>query len=176
MPFYSPNNLENKNVEKLKKTPGDTIILQWCTKNHDYMLYCSWYMAHNRCNWYFSFWTIFCPFTSQQLEKSKFKKNEKSKKKKMPGYIIILQWCTRNHDHMLYCSWDIVHNRCNCYFSFWAIFCPFTSLTAQKIKILKKWKTSWRYYHFTMVYQNHDHMLHCSWNMVGDRCKCYFSF
>ena len=41
---------------------------------------------------------------------------------------------------MLYCSWDMVRDRCNCYFSFWAIFCPFTPLTAQKIKILKKWK------------------------------------
>ena len=26
------------------------------------------------------------------------------------------------------------------FLSFWAIFCPFTLLTAQKIKILKKWK------------------------------------
>ena len=33
----------------------------------------------------------------------------------------------------------MVHNGCKCYFSFWVIDCPFTSLTAQKIKILKKW-------------------------------------
>ena len=26
--------------------------------------------------------------------------------------------------HMLYCSWDMVHDRCDCCFSFWAIFCP----------------------------------------------------
>ena len=37
---------------------------------------------------------------------------------------------------------EIVLDRCNCYLSFWAIFCPFTPLTAQKIKILKKWKKS----------------------------------
>ena len=41
---------------------------------------------------------------------------------------------------MLHCSWDRACDRCSCYFSFWAIFCPFTSLTAQKIKISKKWK------------------------------------
>ena len=41
---------------------------------------------------------------------------------------------------MMYSSWDMVCDRCNCYFSFWAIFCPFTPLTAQKIKTLKKWK------------------------------------
>ena len=32
-----------------------------------------------------------------------------------------------------------MHDRCN-YFSFWAIFCPFTPLTAQKTKIKKKMK------------------------------------
>ena len=42
----------------------------------------------------------------------------------------------------MYSSWDIVNDRCNCYFSFWAIFCTFTPLTAQNIKILKKWKKS----------------------------------
>ena len=52
------------------------------------------------------------------------------------GDIIILYKCTKNHDHMLYCSWDMTRDGCNCYFSFWAIFCPFT----QKVKISKKWK------------------------------------
>ena len=51
--------------------------------------------------------------------------------------IIILHKCTKNHDHMLYCCQVIAHDRCNGYFSFWAIFCPFT---AQKIIISKKWK------------------------------------
>ena len=32
-------------------------------------------------------------------------------------------------------------------------FLPFYPLTAQKIKILKKWKNTWRYHHFTYVYQ-----------------------
>ena len=34
----------------------------------------------------------------------------------------------------------MVHDRCYCCFSFWAIFCPFTPLTAQKMKISKKWR------------------------------------
>ena len=38
------------------------------------------------------------------------------------------------------CSWDMVYDRCNCYFSFRAIFCPFTPLAAQKIKIFKKFE------------------------------------
>ena len=48
-----------------------------------------------------------------------------------PGNIIILHKCTKTHDHMLQCSYDMVRDRYN-YFSFWAIFCPFTHLTAQK--------------------------------------------
>ena len=61
--------------------------------------------------------------------------------KKTPGDITILHNCTKNHDHMLYCSWDMARDRCNSYFSFQAIFCPFTPLTAPKIKISKKkWK------------------------------------
>ena len=56
--------------------------------------------------------------------------------KKTPGDII-LQKCTKNHDHMLYCSLDMMRNRCNCYISFWAIFYPFTSLTARKTKLKK---------------------------------------
>ena len=98
------------------------------------MLYCSWHVAHDRCNCYFSFWAIFCPFAPITAQKLKIKKN-----KKMPGNIIILHKYTKNHDHMLYCSWDTAHDTCN-YFSFWAIYCPFTPVTAQKMKISKTWK------------------------------------
>ena len=43
---------------------------------------------------------------------------------------------------------DIIVN-----FSFWAIFCPFIAPTVLKIKILQKYKKSWRYHFFTYVYQ-----------------------
>ena len=75
--FCHPNKLKNQNFEKLKKTPGDTIILHKCIKNHDHMLYGSWDMVHIMC--YFSFWAIFCPFTSLISQKIKMKKkNEKN--------------------------------------------------------------------------------------------------
>ena len=55
---------------------------------------------------------------------------------------------------MVYCSWDMACDRCNCYFSFWTIFCTFTTLTSQKIKISKKQKKKARRYHyFTHVHQ-----------------------
>ena len=52
------------------------------------------------------FWTIFCPFTSLTTLKIKFLK----KWKKKPGDIITLHMCTKNCDHMMYDSWDMVHN------------------------------------------------------------------
>ena len=71
--------------------------------------------------------------------------------KKTLGDIIILHMCTRNDNHIMYGSWDMEHNGHN-FLSFWTIFCPFTTLTTQKIKILKKGKKPWRYYHFTHVF------------------------
>ena len=118
----------------MKKTLGDIIILHKYTKNCDHMLYCSWDMMHDRCNGYFTFRAIFCPFNPVTCPKNKILKKWKRK----PGDIIILDKCTKNHDYMLYCFWDMVHDRCNCYFSFWAIFCPFMPVTTQKIKISKK--------------------------------------
>ena len=34
-----PNNPKNQNFEKMKKTSGDTIILQMCTINENHMMY-----------------------------------------------------------------------------------------------------------------------------------------
>ena len=36
-----PKNLKNQNFEKMKKRPGDIVILHKCTKNHDHMPYFS---------------------------------------------------------------------------------------------------------------------------------------
>ena len=125
--FYPPNNPKNQNFEKMKETAGNIIILHKCTKNHDHMLYCSLDIACNECT-YFSFWAIFCPFTLLTAWKiNTFKKWKKHQ-------------CTINYDQMMYSSWDMVCGRYNCYFSFWVIFCSFTPLTAQKIKILKTCK------------------------------------
>ena len=77
----------------------------------------------------------FLPFyPSNSLKNQNFKKMRKTHRD-----IIILHKCTKIHDHMLNCSWDMVRHICN-YFSFWAIFCPFTPPNSPKIKISKKWK------------------------------------
>ena len=68
-------------------------------------------------------------------------KNQNSEKmEKTPADIIILHKYIKNHDHMLHCSWDTMPDGYNSYFSFWAIFCTFSPLTTQNIKVFKKWK------------------------------------
>ena len=82
---------------------------------------------------FLSFWAIFAILTPNNQKSQNFEKM-----KKTLGDIIILHLCTRNDNHMMYGSSDIKHNRQILFFSFCAIFCPFTLLTTQKIKILKK--------------------------------------
>ena len=84
-PFFAlflprPSNSENQNFEKLKKTPGDIIILHMYTIIDNHVMYGSWNME---CDGHFvlSFWTIFCPFNPSPLTTQKLKikkKNEKS--------------------------------------------------------------------------------------------------
>ena len=105
LPFYPPNNPENQNFEKMKKMSRYIIILNMCTINENHMMYSSWDMEHNRQN-FFSFWTVFCPFTPlTQPRKPKFWKDEKK-----PVDIIILHKCSKNDNHMRYGSWDMKHD------------------------------------------------------------------
>ena len=78
-----------------------------------------------------SFWADFCPLDP---ENQIFKKM-----KKTPWQIIRLHMLTTNDNHMRYDSWDMECSRQKC-FVVWTGFCPFTQLTTQKIKVLKKWK------------------------------------
>ena len=62
LPFDPPNNPKDQNFEKIKKLPGNIIILHLCATNDDHMMYYSWDMECYRQN-FFSFWTLFCPFS-----------------------------------------------------------------------------------------------------------------
>ena len=106
--------LKNENFEKMKKLPGDIIILHTCAINEILDRFLPFYPTNNSKN--------------QNFETMK----------KMFGDIIILPKCTKNYYHMLSCSLDMVRNGCHFYFLFWVIFCPFSSLTATKSKFFKK--------------------------------------
>ena len=118
LPFYPPNKPKYQNFEKILKTPGDIIILHMSTINYNYIMHGSWDIKHDRQSFFFIL-DNFLPSYPLKTWKIKI-----LKVKKTPGDIIILHKCTKNQDHMLYCSWDMAHDGCN-YFSFWTIFCPF---------------------------------------------------
>ena len=134
LPFYPLTFPKNQNFQKMKKAPGNIVILHKYTKNHGHILYCSWDMTHYRCNCYFSFWAIFCPFTPSLPEKWKFQKKWKkglgisSFYTSVPKIMII---CCAVPE--IWCVTDVI-----IIFHF-GRFLP-SPLTAQKIKISKKWK------------------------------------
>ena len=74
--------------------------------------------------------------------------------------------CTKNHNHVMYGSCDTDWG-CQNFLSFWAIFGPFIPLTIHKIKILNKWKNTWRKYWFKLVHHD-NHIMHGSWDTKHD--------
>ena len=92
-------------------------------------------MACGRCNCYFSFWAVFCPFTPVTARKMKISK----KWKKYPE----ISFHTSVPNIMIICytvpeRWHVTH--VIFFFPVRAIFYPFSPLTVQKMKISKKWK------------------------------------
>ena len=43
-----PNSPKNQNFEKMRKPPGDIIILHYVYQNYDQMMYLSWDMVRDR--------------------------------------------------------------------------------------------------------------------------------
>ena len=83
--------------------------------------------------------------------------------------IIILNMRTINENHMMYGSSYMKHDRQN-FLSFWTIFCPFTPLTTQKIKILKKSrKTPGDIIISHKRTINNNQMMYDSWDMKHER-------
>ena len=156
LPFYPPNN-QKKNSWR---------YYHFMHEHHKYK-----FVRYGvRQSIFFLISGYFLPFyPPHSLKNENFKKMEK-----MLGDKILLK-CTKTHDHKLYCSWDMACDGCNCCFLFWAIFCPFTHLTLQKMKISKKWKkTPGDILHNCT--KSYDYRLYCSWDMACDGCHCYFSF
>ena len=147
-------NPENQNFEKMKKTPGDIIILHKCTKNHDYMLHCSWDMMCDQCNCYFSFWATFCLFTHPPLHPPNSPKNENlNNMKKVPGDAIILHKCTKKIMVIYYTVPEIWHmTHIIIIFHFGLFFALLKSKKSNFKKKKERKRKFWRCHHFTPVY------------------------
>ena len=87
--------------------------------------------------------------------------------------------CTKNHNHVVYSSWDSEWDR-QTFLSLCTLFCPFTSpLIILNIKILKKWKKCLEilsfYTYMCTVNEGHIILLYIhvyhksrSWHMVPE--------
>ena len=126
LPFYSPNNPKYKNFKKIKKstwryhfTKAESNLELWGSIQNLYKR-ALWAKFYPKIPWHN---TIFG-------KKGTFLLNITARDSvwlpMLISFELFLEKCIKNHDHMLYCPWDMAYNRCNCYFSFWANFCPFT--------------------------------------------------
>ena len=118
LPFYTPTS----QIKIWKKWKKHLDVSSFNTSVPKIMIICYiapeiWHLADVIVIFYFGLYLPLYCLTDWQMKISK------KWRQKTPGGII-LHKRTKNH-HMQYCSWDMVHDRCN-YFSFWAIFCPFT--------------------------------------------------
>ena len=143
--FYNPNNPKSQHWKNQKTTWR---YYHFTHEQHKWQSYHVWSLRYGV--WQTEFFVIldrFLPFYPTNNAKNQ----NFEKMKKPPGDIIILHICTINDNYMMYGSWHMKHHREN--LSFWTVFCRFTPLITQKIKILKNWKNAWRYHQFKQVYQ-----------------------
>ena len=138
--FYPLITKKIKILKKWRKTAGCIIILLMCTINDNHMMYGSWDMECDRQNFCHCgpFFALLLPLTTRKIRILK----------KWKKHLEILSFYTCV-PQMTIIWWMVpeiwsVADRVFCHFG---LFLPFTTLKNQK-------KTStWRYHHFTQVYQ-----------------------
>ena len=120
--FSSFTAWKNENFKKMKKTLE---ISSFYTSLPKFMIICYTVPEIWRVTDVLLFFILGYIFPIYKWKKMKQPKTWKFQKNEKKGLEISFY---ANHDHILYCSWDMARETCNCYFSFWAIFCHFTSL------------------------------------------------
>ena len=120
----------------------------------------------------FQFGQFFALLPPQQPKKWKFQINTT-----ILGDIILLHNCTKTHDYMLYCSWDMVHDSCTdiiVIFHFGLFFALWPPYLPKKWKYKKNEKKHQDIMILHKCTKAHDDTLCCSWDMVRDGCNCFF--
>ena len=150
-----PDTPKNENVTKIKKKKNHLEISSFNTSVPKIMIICYiapeiWHIADIIVIFHFGLFLLFYSLSSPKNENLKIMKRN-------PEDNIILQKCTKNHDHMLYCSWDICCvTDVNVIFIL-GYFLPFYQSNSPKTQSFRKTnkktkKNTWRY-HFTHLYQ-----------------------
>ena len=134
LPCYPPYNPENQNIEKMRNSPGDIIILHKCTINDNHIRNGSWDMECDRR--IFVILDYFLPFYppnnpgNQNIEKMK----------QLSGHIIVLHMCRYykwQSYAILFLKYEPLQTEFLCHFG---PFFPFYPTNNPIIRILKKWK------------------------------------
>ena len=123
--------------------------------------YISWDIECNRLK--LVIWVIFCPFNPQNQNQSF------EKLKKASGDVIILDMCTKLHDHMMYASWDMECNMHNFFVTF-GHFLPFYPTIDPENKNLEKMSKKLGDIILLQICSiTEDHMMYFSWDTKHDR-------
>ena len=101
---FGPYFAKYQNSEKLKKAPGDIIILYLCTIMM--IIWCMVPEIWSTTDIFLSFWASFCPSTAVTTQKIKIMKNWNKHLEISSFYM-----CTTNDDHMMYDSSDMECDR-----------------------------------------------------------------
>ena len=120
-----------------------------CTKTHNHITYGSWDIEWEGQNFVILslFFFFFFPFYPLIISKIKILGKWKKHLEMSSFYT-----CTKNQDHMMYASWDIVWSMADTIFVIQGHFLPFYPNKTQKNqKFWKNEKNAWKY-HFTHVY------------------------
>ena len=127
--FYPLTTQKIKILGKWKKHMEILLLYTCVPKNENYM----WCMVPEIWNTtkFFIIMGHFLPFHPTNPKNQNFEKMKKTLE------ILLKNHCTKNNDHMLYCFWDMADDRCNFYFSFWAV-CSFIPLEPKKSRFKKK--------------------------------------
>ena len=134
------------------------------------MMYASWDMEHNR-HIFLSFWTIFCTFTPLKTKKkSKFWKSGKNARRYYHFTHAQHKWQSYDVWFLRYRAW---RTELFVILEHFLHFYPTKSPKNQNFEKLLKKPGDIIILHKDA--KNHDHMPHCSWDMMHDKCD-YFLF
>ena len=143
-------------LKKMEETSWGIIISNMSAINKNQRVYDFRDMEHDRQN-SFSFWTIFCPFTSPSSQPPTLPTQSikvlKKWKKQLEISSFFHKWhkCTINENHMISSlRYEVHHTEYFCHFAPCFALLPPNSLKKWKFQ---KEKNGSRYHHFTQVCQ-----------------------
>ena len=156
LPHYWPEKIKFWDNEKMS---GRIISLHLCITIDDHVMYISRDAEHDRHN-FLSFWTAIYLLKTRKIKILK-------KWKESSGDVIILHMCSKNHDHIMYASWDIECKRQ--YFVIWVIFCSLPHYWPENLKLWENGKIPGRIIILNLCITIDDHMIYGSRDTEHDR-------